>query len=196
MPRPLTSSTSPPGRPVIQIVVTGSAFRGMRRSAPSSTRTGERLHRLVPQRGLDGGGPGGSLLLGERRRPAGWVSGSSRMAVRPDLGGDAGRVGRTGRRDGDPGAAQHSWEPLRSRWRTGRPDERRSLEHSGAQSEAFTEEQTQRARALRVAREVVEEDQLTRPLTAAGRSANVAWLIEVAEWIVWRKVSTDAVDPD
>lgn len=64
-------------------------------------------------------------------------------------------------------------------------------------SEAFTEEQTQRAQALRVAREVVEEDQPTRPLTAAGRSANVAWLIEVAEWIVTgEKVSTDAVDPD
>lgn len=52
-------------------------------------------------------------------------------------------------------------------------------------SSAFTDQQAQRVQALRAAREVVEERPAAKgPFTSGGVSANGAYLIEVAEYIV------------
>lgn len=51
-------------------------------------------------------------------------------------------------------------------------------------SEDLTDEQRQRVQALRVAREVVEEGSLKGAFGGASMSANAAYLVETAEWIV------------
>lgn len=52
-------------------------------------------------------------------------------------------------------------------------------------SVAFTDEQSQRAQALRVAREVCEERGSAKgPFTASSMTVSAADLLDVAEWIV------------
>lgn len=52
-------------------------------------------------------------------------------------------------------------------------------------STAFTEEQKQRAQALRIAREVIEEKEAAKgPMTPGGLTLNAAYLIETAQWII------------